>query len=119
MLIDVAFFFYFLSGVARGTGWQDLGAYVNLGAYYLVGIPVALVLGFVLHLRGKGLWMGLTTGAVVQSALLSIITYFTDWKRKVLMANSLFLLQNAVCKMFLLNLYAKSMKGEFVLMLNR
>ncbi|KAK1353816.1 hypothetical protein POM88_052181 [Heracleum sosnowskyi] len=35
-----------LSGVARGTGWQRLGAYVNLGSYYLVGIPVALVLGF-------------------------------------------------------------------------
>ncbi|KAK2635312.1 hypothetical protein Ddye_030104 [Dipteronia dyeriana] len=32
-----------LSGVARGSGWQDLGAYLNLGAYYLCGIPVAAV----------------------------------------------------------------------------
>nr|POE58256.1 protein detoxification 15 [Quercus suber] len=29
-------------GVARGSGWQDIGAYVNLGAYYLIGVPVAL-----------------------------------------------------------------------------
>ncbi|CAL5324799.1 unnamed protein product [Camellia sinensis] len=52
-----------LSGVARGSGWQHIGAYVNLGAFYLVAIPVALILGFVLHLGGKGIWMGLTTGA--------------------------------------------------------
>ncbi|OIW17267.1 hypothetical protein TanjilG_22379 [Lupinus angustifolius] len=29
-----------LSGVARGGGWQYLGAYVNLGSFYLVGVPV-------------------------------------------------------------------------------
>ncbi|KAK6151028.1 hypothetical protein DH2020_015960 [Rehmannia glutinosa] len=48
-----------LSGVARGSGWQNIGAYVNLGAYYLVGTPVALLLAFVLHLKGQGLWSGL------------------------------------------------------------
>ncbi|KAL0378034.1 UNVERIFIED_CONTAM: protein DETOXIFICATION 14 [Sesamum radiatum] len=42
------------SGVARGSGWQNIGAYVNLGAYYLVGVPVSLLLGFVLPLKGKG-----------------------------------------------------------------
>ncbi|GKC09001.1 MATE efflux family protein [Tanacetum coccineum] len=42
-----------LSGVARGTGWQHIGAYINLGSYYLVGIPMALILGFVLHLNEK------------------------------------------------------------------
>ncbi|KAL4594310.1 hypothetical protein ACB092_12G011300 [Castanea dentata] len=46
-----------LSGVARGSGWQDIGAYVNLGAYYLVGVPVGVVLAFVVHLKGKGLWI--------------------------------------------------------------
>ncbi|KAG2710118.1 hypothetical protein I3760_04G009700 [Carya illinoinensis] len=43
-----------LSGVARGSGWQHLGAYVNLGAYYLVGTPIGAVLTFALHFRGKG-----------------------------------------------------------------
>lgn len=69
-------------GVARGTGWQHIGAYVNLGSYYLVGIPMAYILGFVLHLRGKGLWIGLTTGTMVQSALLIMITCFTDWQKQ-------------------------------------
>ncbi|CAA3027109.1 DETOXIFICATION 14-like [Olea europaea subsp. europaea] len=75
-----------LSGVARGSGWQHLGAYVNLGAFYLVGIPMASVLGFVLHLRGKGLWLGLNMGSIVQSFLLTLITSLTNWKKQASMA---------------------------------
>nr|QBM79445.1 MATE15 [Rehmannia glutinosa] len=71
-----------LSGVARGSGWQHIGAYVNLGSYYLVGIPVALLLGFVLHLKGEGLWSGLVAGATVQSISLSLITGLTDWEKQ-------------------------------------
>ncbi|CAK7344211.1 unnamed protein product, partial [Dovyalis caffra] len=71
-----------LSGVARGCGWQHIGAYINLGAYYLVGIPVAVLLCFVLHLRGKGLWIGILTGSIVQAALLALITGFTNWKKQ-------------------------------------
>ncbi|XP_073065346.1 protein DETOXIFICATION 14-like isoform X5 [Primulina eburnea] len=73
-------------GVARGSGWQHLGAYVNLGAYYLAGLPMAAVLGFALHLRGKGLWFGLNVGSIVQSILLSLLTCFTNWKRQALSA---------------------------------
>ncbi|XP_074365345.1 protein DETOXIFICATION 8-like [Apium graveolens] len=72
-----------LSGVARGTGWQRLGAYVNLGSYYLVGIPMALLWGFLVPLKVKGLWIGLVTGTLVQSILLAIITSFTNWKKEV------------------------------------
>ncbi|KAJ7971251.1 Protein DETOXIFICATION [Quillaja saponaria] len=70
-----------LSGVARGSGWQKLGAYVNLGAFYLLGIPVGVSLGFLGHLRGKGLWIGLVTGSAVQSIFLSLITAFTNWRK--------------------------------------
>nr|XP_048320790.1 protein DETOXIFICATION 14-like isoform X2 [Ziziphus jujuba var. spinosa] len=71
-----------LSGVARGTGWQHLGAYVNLSAFYLVGTPFAAVLAFVLHLKGKGLWIGLVTGSTVQVVLLSLITSLTNWHKQ-------------------------------------
>ncbi|CBI33603.3 unnamed protein product, partial [Vitis vinifera] len=71
-----------LSGVARGSGWQHIGAYINLGAFYVVGLPVAIILGFVVHLKAKGLWIGIVTGSVVQSTLLSIITGFTNWKKQ-------------------------------------
>ncbi|KAG6494327.1 protein DETOXIFICATION 10-like [Zingiber officinale] len=75
-----------LSGIARGTGWQHLGAYVNLGAFYLVGIPVAILLGFALHLRGKGLWVGIVCGSTVQSTLLALITSFTNWEHQAELA---------------------------------
>lgn len=71
-----------LSGVARGCGWQDIGAYINLGAYYVCGIPVAATLGFYAHLRGKGLWIGIQIGSFVQTALLIIVTTCTDWDKQ-------------------------------------
>ncbi|KAH9675637.1 protein DETOXIFICATION [Citrus sinensis] len=72
------------SGVAKGCGWQHIGVYINLGAFYLVGLPVGAMLGFVAHLRGKGLWIGIVAGSVVQSSLLSLATTFTNWKKQVL-----------------------------------
>ncbi|KAF5791444.1 putative multi antimicrobial extrusion protein [Helianthus annuus] len=75
-----------LSGVARGSGWQHIGAYINLGSYYLVGTPMALVLGFVVHLKGKGLWSGLVIGSLVQCILLALITCSTNWEKQATMA---------------------------------
>ncbi|KAI3976599.1 hypothetical protein MKX01_008457 [Papaver californicum] len=72
-----------LSGVARGCGWQHIGAYVNLGAFYLAGIPVAVLLGFRLHYGGRGLWIGILTGSSIQTAMLAFITCRTDWEYQV------------------------------------
>lgn len=72
------------SGIARGCGWQDVGAYVNLGAYYLCGLPVGVLLGFWVQLRGKGLWIGVLVGAFVQAFLLFVITSCTDWGKQVI-----------------------------------
>ncbi|KAL5201547.1 hypothetical protein ABZP36_035901 [Zizania latifolia] len=35
-----------LSGVAVGSGWQAMVAYVNVGCYYLIGIPIGVLLGW-------------------------------------------------------------------------
>uniref|UniRef100_A0A453QBU7 Protein TRANSPARENT TESTA 12 n=1 Tax=Aegilops tauschii subsp. strangulata TaxID=200361 RepID=A0A453QBU7_AEGTS len=40
-----------LSGVAIGAGWQSLVAWVNIGCYYLIGLPLAAVFGFKLKLN--------------------------------------------------------------------
>ncbi|XP_050224815.1 protein DETOXIFICATION 12-like [Mercurialis annua] len=71
-----------LSGVARGTGWQDIGAYVNLGALYLIGIPIAIILGFRFELRGRGLWIGIQIGAGLQAVLLLLVTFLTNWEKQ-------------------------------------
>ncbi|XP_027099367.1 protein DETOXIFICATION 12-like [Coffea eugenioides] len=75
-----------LSGVARGCGWQHIGAYVNLASFYLVGIPIALALGFMVKIRGKGLWIGILSGATVQSLLLFIVTICTNWEKQAIKA---------------------------------
>jgi Na+-driven multidrug efflux pump len=41
----------FVAGVAIGAGWQSLVAFVNIGSYYLVGLPLAAVFGFKLKLN--------------------------------------------------------------------
>ncbi|XP_031265298.1 protein DETOXIFICATION 12-like isoform X2 [Pistacia vera] len=71
-----------LSGVARGCGWQHIGAFVNLGAFYLCGIPMAATLGFWLKFRGVGLWIGVQAGAFTQTVLLFIITSYTNWEKQ-------------------------------------
>ncbi|KAL0352419.1 UNVERIFIED_CONTAM: protein DETOXIFICATION 27, partial [Sesamum calycinum] len=38
-----------LSGVAVGCGWQALVAYINIGSYYFVGVPLGIILGWLLH----------------------------------------------------------------------
>ena len=60
-----------------------MGAYVNLGSFYLLGIPMAMLLGFVLKMGENGLWMGVVCGSISQTTLLSAITFFTDWQKMV------------------------------------
>ncbi|PSS30126.1 Protein DETOXIFICATION like [Actinidia chinensis var. chinensis] len=38
-----------LSGVAVGSGWQAYVAYINLGCYYLVGVPLGFIMGWVFN----------------------------------------------------------------------
>ncbi|CAI0395662.1 unnamed protein product, partial [Linum tenue] len=71
-----------LSGIARGCGWQHIGAYINLGAFYLCGFPVGIVLGFWTDLRGMGLWIGVLVGSFTQTVLLFIVTVTINWEKQ-------------------------------------
>ncbi|PPR81989.1 hypothetical protein GOBAR_AA38720 [Gossypium barbadense] len=73
---------YDISGNARGCGWQKIGAYINLGSYYIVGIPCAVLLAFVLNVGGKGLWLGIICALAVQVTSLSIVTIRTNWEQE-------------------------------------
>ncbi|XP_006661673.2 protein DETOXIFICATION 16-like [Oryza brachyantha] len=75
-----------LSGVVRGCGRQKIGAFINLGAYYLAGIPPAFFFAFVCHLGGMGLWFGILCGLVVQMLLLLTITLCTNWDKEAMKA---------------------------------
>ncbi|GAV75526.1 MatE domain-containing protein [Cephalotus follicularis] len=72
-----------LSGVAVGCGWQAFVAYVNVGCYYLVGVPLGCVLGFKFDLGAQGIWSGMIGGTVMQTLILLYVTYWTDWDKEV------------------------------------
>lgn len=52
-------------GVLRGTGKQAFGATVNAAVYYLIGLPLAAVLIFVVRMRIMGMCCGQTLEAWV------------------------------------------------------
>ncbi|KAK6120004.1 hypothetical protein DH2020_046244 [Rehmannia glutinosa] len=72
-----------LSGVAVGSGWQSYVAYINLGCYYLVGVPLGFLMEWVFHLGVMGIWAGMIFGGtLVQTAILAIITMRCDWEKE-------------------------------------
>ncbi|XP_048226769.1 protein DETOXIFICATION 41 isoform X2 [Ricinus communis] len=72
-----------LSGVAIGSGWQAVVAYVNLTTYYVIGLPIGCVLGFLTSLGVAGIWWGIIIGVLFQTVALIIITSRTNWDAEV------------------------------------
>ncbi|KAJ4887203.1 MATE efflux family protein ALF5 [Raphanus sativus] len=70
-----------LSGVARGCGWQRVVTLINLGTFYLIGMPIAAFCGFKLRLYAKGLWIGMIIGIFCQCSSLMLVTIFRKWKK--------------------------------------
>ncbi|XP_023759420.3 protein DETOXIFICATION 40 [Lactuca sativa] len=76
-----------LSGVAVGCGWQSFVAYVNIGCYYMVGIPLGVVCAFYFDFGTKGIWLGLVGGMLMQAMILCWVIFRTDWNKEVKFAN--------------------------------
>ncbi|XP_028769375.1 protein DETOXIFICATION 29-like isoform X1 [Neltuma alba] len=75
-----------LSGVAIGAGWQTAVAYVNIACYYLFGVPLGLVLGYILNLGVLGIWSGMLSGTILQTIVLCIMVYKTNWNKEASLA---------------------------------
>jgi len=69
-----------LSGVAVGIGWQAYVAWINIGCYYVIGVPLGVLLGWVFNLSVLGIWTGMICGTAVQTMILAFITYRCDWE---------------------------------------
>ncbi|KAM0922731.1 hypothetical protein ACQ4PT_005985 [Festuca glaucescens] len=69
--------------VAVGCGWQAFVAYVNVGCYYVVGIPLGCLLGFYFDLGAAGIWSGMIGGTLMQTLILLWVTFRTDWNKEV------------------------------------
>ncbi|CAM0951770.1 unnamed protein product [Alopecurus aequalis] len=76
-----------LSGVAVGSGWQALVAYVNVGSYYIIGVPIGILLGWIFSLGVLGIWAGMIGGTAVQTLILGYITMRCDWDEEAIKAS--------------------------------
>ncbi|XP_041017802.1 protein DETOXIFICATION 35-like [Juglans microcarpa x Juglans regia] len=74
-----------VSGVAVGGGWQALVAYINLICYYIIGLPIGFLLGYKAKLGVKGIWSGMIFGTFLQTLILLIILFKTNWNKEVRM----------------------------------
>ncbi|KAJ4883092.1 MATE efflux family protein [Raphanus sativus] len=72
-----------LSGAAVGSGWQSVVAYINLGCYYFIGLPLGFVMGWVFNTGVKGIWAGMIFGGTaIQTFILIFITMRCDWEKE-------------------------------------
>lgn len=66
-----------MTGALRGMGLTRVPMLVNLAGYWILGIPLGIVLAFPMHRGVKGLWTGLCTALVLVAVLL-----FNYWRHK-------------------------------------
>ncbi|XP_057794228.1 protein DETOXIFICATION 48-like [Salvia miltiorrhiza] len=70
-------------GVLRGSARAGVGARVNLGSFYLVGMPAAFVMGFGMGMGFRGLWVGLLAAQVSCAAAMVAVLWRTDWREEM------------------------------------
>ncbi|XP_034675213.1 protein DETOXIFICATION 48 [Vitis riparia] len=76
-------------GVLRGSARPTEGANINLGSFYLVGMPVAIIMGFVAKMGFAGLWLGLLAAQTSCAFLMLYVLCRTDWVVQVKRARDL------------------------------
>lgn len=76
-------------GVLRGSARPTLGASINLGSFYGVGFPVAVLMGFTMKMGLVGLWLGLLAAQVVCAVVMVLVVMITNWKEQAERAREL------------------------------
>ncbi|XBW35452.1 hypothetical protein QEN19_001022 [Hanseniaspora menglaensis] len=68
------------AGILRSQGRQRIGGYLNLISYYLIGLPLGIVLAFRSSLEVYGFWIGLGVGILILALLETYYVVISDWK---------------------------------------
>ncbi|CAL9094700.1 unnamed protein product [Musa textilis] len=76
-------------GVLRGSARPKLGANINLGSFYVVGMPVAVGLAFWMSLDFNGLWLGLLSAQATCVVLMLVVIEKTHWESQAERAQQL------------------------------
>lgn len=72
------------NALARGLGRQHIAGWVNLGVYYLFGVPLSFLLTFgPPKLELTGLWIGPLIGLGLTATILYFYMRYADWNLAV------------------------------------
>lgn len=66
------------SGILRGTGKQNVGAFCNVFAFYALGLPMAWAMAFRYKYGVIGLMMGISFGVIFQVIALVYLIKFRE-----------------------------------------
>lgn len=69
------------AGCLRGQGRQKIGGYINLFAFYCIGIPMSYMLTFAFNMGVGGLWFGITCALVMMSICQGYAVFHGDWNQ--------------------------------------
>ena len=67
------------SGIIRGLGLQSYGSIYTLICYYVIGMPLALVLAFYARMGITGLWLGFSIACIILDAGFAMIISCPNW----------------------------------------
>lgn len=67
------------AGVLRAQGRQRIGGYLNIIAYYVVGLEIGALLAYYFKMQVKGLWLGLGLGILTLAIGENSFVYFSNW----------------------------------------
>ncbi|KAJ3369357.1 hypothetical protein HDU91_007278 [Kappamyces sp. JEL0680] len=63
----------------RGCGLQKLGSAINITGYYVIGVPLGILLTFHYDMGLFGIWVGLTVGLCFVATVQVLILFRMDW----------------------------------------
>jgi len=70
-------------GILRAQGKQFTGALLNISAYYVIGIPLGIYLGFKHNMGLVGLWIGMSAALAYGGVVGVCLCLRTDWQEEV------------------------------------
>lgn len=70
------------AGVLRGMKDTKIPMFLSIGSYWLAGFSTGVVLAFVYDVDGKGIWIGLATGATV-FCMTTLLRLKTLWNPQI------------------------------------
>ncbi|CAN7039403.1 hypothetical protein BRARA_B01525 [Brassica rapa] len=76
-------------GVLRGSARPRIGANINMAAFYVVGMPMGMVMTFCFGFGFKGLWLGMLAAQIVCVSGMMVATCRTNWELEAARAREL------------------------------